>query len=95
MGYKATLHDGETTLSAAAFHYDYSDFKVAQVIGIVGVIANAGDATIDGFELEVTSNVGDDWTLSAGLTLLDYAYGEFLNTDALQEIGRASCRERV
>jgi outer membrane receptor protein involved in Fe transport len=50
----------------------------------VGVIANAGDATIDGFELEVTSNVGDDWTLSAGLTLLDSAYGDFLNTDALQ-----------
>ena len=84
VGYKATLHDGATTLSAAAFHYDYSDFQVAQVIGIVGVIANAGDATIDGFELEVTSNVGDDWTLSAGLTLLDSAYGEFLNTDALQ-----------
>ena len=84
VGYKATLHDGSTTLSAAAFHYDYSDFQVAQVIGIVGVIANAGDATIDGFELEVTSNVGDDWTLSAGLTLLDSAYGDFLNTDALQ-----------
>ena len=84
VGYKATLNDGATTLSASAFHYDYSDFQVAQVIGIVGIIVNAGDATIDGFELEVTSNVGDDWTLSAGLTLLDSAYGEFLNTDALQ-----------
>jgi iron complex outermembrane receptor protein len=28
VGYKATLHDGSTTLSAAAFHYDYSDFQL-------------------------------------------------------------------
>ena len=84
VGYKSTLNDGATTLSAAAFHYDYSDFQVAQVIGIVGVITNAGDATIDGFELEVNSIVGEDWTVSAGLTLLDSAYGDFLNTDALQ-----------
>ena len=50
----------------------------------MGVITNAGDATIDGFELEVNSIVGEDWTVSAGLTLLDSAYGDFLNTDALQ-----------
>jgi iron complex outermembrane receptor protein len=84
VGYKATLNDGAATVSAAAFHYDYSDFQVAQVIGIVGIIVNAGDSTIDGFELEVNSNIGDDWTVSAGFTYLDSAYGDFLNTDALQ-----------
>ncbi len=84
VGFKSTFNNGAATLSAAAFHYDYSDFQVAQVIGVVGVVTNAGDASIDGLELELNSNIGDDWTVNVALTLLDSAYGDFLNTDALQ-----------
>ena len=72
----------------ALFHYDYSDFQVAQVIGIMGVITNAGDAQIDGLELELTSALDERWTVNAGLTVLDSSYGHFLNTDTLRgELG--------
>ena len=67
----------------ALFHYDYSDFQVAQVIGIQGVITNAGDAEIDGLELEYTSALNENWSLNAAVTLLDHQYGTFLNTDTL------------
>ncbi len=88
IGYKASFRDGATTLRAAAFQYDYSDFQVAQVIGIQGVITNAGDADITGLELELSFILNENWNLNAGLTLLDTEYGHFLNTDTLNaELG--------
>ena len=88
IGYKASFADGATTLRAAAFQYDYSDFQTAQVIGIQGVITNAGDAEIVGLELELSSIMTENWGVNAGLTLLDTEYGHFLNTDTLRaELG--------
>ena len=84
IGYKASFFDGATSLRAAAFHYDYSDFQVAQVIGIQGFIANAGDSEIDGLELELTTVLNENWRMNASVTILDSAYGEFLNTDTLR-----------
>ena len=84
MGYKATFADGATNLSLALFHYSYEDFQVNQVIGINGIVANAGDTTIDGLEVEIMSNVSDNLFMSVGYTYLDSAYGDFLNEDALQ-----------
>ena len=83
LGYKATF-GGSTTLSAAAFHYDYSDFQVAQIIGISAVTRNAGDAEVLGFELELSSTLDDNWMVSGAVTLLDTEYGDFLNLDGLQ-----------
>ena len=83
LGYKATF-GGSTTLSAAAFHYDYSDFQVAQIIGITSVTRNAGDAEVLGFELELSSTLDDNWMVSGAVTLLDTEYGDFLNLDGLQ-----------
>ena len=88
MGLKASLLDGASDLTVALFHYDYSDFQVAQVIGIQGSITNAGDAEIDGLEIEMSSILNENWSINGGLTLLDSAYGPFLNTDTLRaELG--------
>ena len=88
VGYKASFSNGATTLRAAAFNYKYSDFQTNQVIGIQGIITNAGDADIKGLELELTSLLSENWDLNLGLTLLDTAYGDFLNTDTLRaELG--------
>ena len=84
IGYKASFFDGATSLRAAAFHYDYSNFQVAQVIGIQGIITNAGDSEIDGLELELTSLLNENWRIDAGVTILDSVYGDFLNTDTLR-----------
>ena len=84
LGYKSILGDGTTSISAALFHYAYDDFQVAQVIGISGIIANAGDTSIDGVEVELVSNINDSLNVSAGYTYLDSSYGDFLNQDSLQ-----------
>ncbi len=83
IGYKASFGDGSSNLRMALFHYDYSDFQVNQVIGIQGFVANAGDAEIDGLELEYTNSLNENWSLNAAVTLLDHEYGTFLNTDTL------------
>ena len=58
------------------------------MIGFQGVITNAGDAQIRGFEFELTSFLNENWSVNAGFTLLDSKYGSFLNTDTLRrELG--------
>ncbi len=84
IGYKGSLSDGAASLSVAAFHYNYDDFQVAQVIGINGIIANSGDTVIDGLEIEYLSNVSDELTVSLGYTYLDSAYGSFFNNDSMR-----------
>ena len=81
IGYKASLLGGSTTLRAAAFHYDYSDFQLMQVKDFAASYLNADDAEITGMELELTSVLNEHWMVNAGLTLLDTEYGEFLQED--------------
>ena len=87
VGYKATF-GGSTTLTAAVFYYDYSDFQVSQIIGISPVTRNAGDAEVRGLELELSSTLTENWMVSGAVTLLDTEYGDFINLDGLQaELG--------
>ncbi len=87
IGYKATLGDGTTTLTTALFHYNYADFQVAQVVDISASVKNAGDATVDGVEVELMSNITDGLSISGGYTFLDSAYEDFLNVDPLGAAG--------
>ena len=88
LGYKATFGGGRTTLGAAAFYYDYTDFQVVQVIGLSAVTRNAGDAEIRGLEVELSSILSEHWMVSGAVTLLDTEYGEFINLDGMHpELG--------
>ena len=82
-GFKGSLSEN-TSLNASLFRYDYTDFQVLQVVGIQTVTRNAGDATVNGLEIEALSNVNDSLSINYGLTLLDATYGEFLNTNGIQ-----------
>jgi iron complex outermembrane receptor protein len=81
IGYKASFADGTTTLRAAVFHYDYSDFQLLQVKNFAANYVNADSAEVSGMELEMTSALNDHWLVNAGLTILDSKYGEFLQED--------------
>jgi iron complex outermembrane receptor protein len=81
IGFKSTFSGGSTTLRAAAFQYDYSDFQILQVKDFAANYLNADDAEITGMELELTSVLNDSWMVNAGLTLLETEYGEFLQED--------------
>ena len=82
-GFKGSLSEN-TSLNASLFRYDYTDFQVLQVVGLQTVTRNAGDATVNGLEIEALSNVSDSLTLNYGVTFLDATYGEFLNANGLE-----------
>lgn len=88
LGGKWTFFGGRTTVNAALFHYDYSDFQILHVLGIGTAIRNAGDATINGAEIEVWSNLNEHWSITTGITLLDSEYKDFVNFDGFHtELG--------
>ena len=82
VGFKGNISPN-TSMNAALFRYDYSDFQVLQVVGIQTVTRNAGDATVNGLEIEALSALSDSMILNYGLTWLDATYGDFLNTNGL------------
>jgi iron complex outermembrane receptor protein len=82
-GLKTRLLDNRVIFNATAFYYDYTDFQLNQIVGLVGTITNASAATVKGLELETAWSLTDTLTLNANLSLLDAKYDEFLNTDGL------------
>jgi iron complex outermembrane receptor protein len=82
-GYKGRLFDGRLTLDASAFWYDYRQFQLAQVVGIVAAVSNAGAVTEKGLEVEAAWTPDEHWSVSANLALLDARFANLFNTDAL------------
>lgn len=66
---------------AAAFHYDYNDFQVSQVVTepIPGQrTTNAAKARVDGVELSTTALLSANDTIDATLNWLDARYTDFV-----------------
>jgi iron complex outermembrane receptor protein len=82
-GLKMRLADRRVIFNATAFYYDYTDFQLNQIVGLVGTITNASAASVKGLEFETAWSPDDNWTFNANLSLLDARYDAFLNTDGL------------
>ena len=83
-GVKSRLLDGRLLLNAAAFRNEYEDFQVqifaADPMGnFVGVFQNAGEATINGFEVDAQALLTDKLSLTGSIGHLDASYDEFID----------------
>lgn len=70
LGYKGTLADGKVDLTAAIYQQDIDDVAIYvsdSALDTVGgiYIANAGEASSDGYELAISYNLSENITLSA------------------------------
>lgn len=76
VGSKYTGLDNRLRLNFAIFHSDYSDIQVSgRIPGSVGTqTINAGEAEIDGFEMDMTFLPAEDWLIQAGVGYLDGDY---------------------
>jgi iron complex outermembrane receptor protein len=62
VGMKSSLLDGRLSINAAAYHIDWQDTQVFLILGCgYGLAANAGDANVDGAELELV------WAMTHGI----------------------------
>lgn len=73
-GFKSQLWDRSLQLNAALFKTFYDDIQVTVQKGISPTFDNAGEAEIQGFEVEILALLGDIFTLDASLGYLDAEY---------------------
>lgn len=83
LGLKSRVPGSDLTVNLSAFHYNYEDLQISQVIGLARFITNAAAARIDGIEAEIAWAPGEHWTVDASATYLDARYESFSNTDGL------------
>jgi iron complex outermembrane recepter protein len=74
-GFKATLLDGSLGINGAVFHTDLEDMQFfnffAGPFGLLRVVTNAEEATIQGFELDARWRATEWLTLFAGYAYVD------------------------
>lgn len=70
-GIKLDLLDRTLRLNGAVFTTDYTDLQFTYRVGVAPYLANAGEASIDGFELEATWIPADAWIFEGSVGHLD------------------------
>lgn len=77
-GLKLTAFDNRLRVNASFFHTDFSDVQVLGLVpGVIGLATNnAGEADIDGFELEFSALPMQGLLLQGGVGYLDAEYTE-------------------
>lgn len=77
-GIKADWLDKRLRTNLSGFSYDYSDLQVSTfpAVGVVQV-DNAANATVNGFEAEISARPVEQLGIGAGVSYLDATYDEF------------------
>jgi len=73
-GFKSTIFGGSMRFNGAVFYTDYKDMQISLTDGSAPTISNAGDATIQGFELEAAWLPTPALRIDAALGYLDAGY---------------------
>ena len=83
VGAKSELLDRRVRLNAAAFVSKYEDMQVQQIPSVQRpsqtVVVNAGEATIDGFELDMTARVVEGLTAIVGYGYTHAVFDEVID----------------
>ena len=77
LGFKATLAGGAATLNGAIFSTEYKGLQTSSYNGTAFVIGNAGQATIDGAELELSWAATDNLVINAAVSYIDATYDSY------------------
>lgn len=83
VGMKSTLAENRLLLNVAGYYYDWQNLQATTAVTREGirliVLANAGDARVTGVEAEAMWSPTDEFSLRAGLNLMDaeITSGEF------------------
>lgn len=82
IGLKSRLADDRVQLNVSAFYNDITDMQFSVFLegsgGAASTVANAGEATFKGLELEMVWQVTDSLILSGNYGYLDAEYDEFI-----------------
>lgn len=83
LGLKGVYLDNRLSLDVAAFHTDYKDMQVGQLVGLGFTTTNAAKSKINGLEVQLNYWPVDRLRFGIGLGLLDHEYTKFENCAGL------------
>lgn len=69
-GFKSTLFDDKARFNGSVFYYDYKNYQAFTLTGLTPTVFNT-DASVKGFELELTANPWEGLTTILGMSYLD------------------------
>jgi iron complex outermembrane receptor protein len=84
-GVKGTYFEGLLQSNFAVYHYDYTNIQVSRGTteptqgGFISLRENAAEATVQGFEFDLTWRPGENWLVRAGGGYTDTEFDEFLS----------------
>jgi outer membrane receptor protein involved in Fe transport len=78
LGAKMSLDDGAAELNVAIYLTEYTDLQTSQFDGVLGFnVTNAGEATIQGIELDGRWQLTDALYLTGAVGFLDFEFDKF------------------
>jgi iron complex outermembrane recepter protein len=90
-GFKFRFADNALRISGSAFHYDYKDLQLSQIVTVpvpATRIRNAGVAKVDGIELEAVVQPSENDRIDLGFTYIDARYTSFQASPTISFAGR-------
>lgn len=82
VGLKGTYLNGTLQANLAAFHMEYNNLQVDQVVGFSSTVTNAARATIDGVEIESVLRPIDHLRLNLSGGWLNARFNQFVTEDS-------------
>lgn len=73
----------QVSVDLSAFHYDYTNLQVAQIVNGLPATTNAADSKIDGAELEATVQATPAFQITEALAYLHARFTKFTEMDTL------------
>jgi len=90
VGIKSELLERRLRANLALFTTDYDSMQVSQLLGAGVTLDNAGDAKINGYEIELSAIVSSRLRLEASLGYLDSLYNDYKNCGIPVSLGGGS-----
>jgi iron complex outermembrane receptor protein len=80
LGFKSDLFDRRLRLNASAYHYNYQNIQLTQIVSGQSVIFNAAAAKVDGLDVDIAAVPVEHLTITASTSsLFRHEYTQFPN----------------
>lgn len=89
IGLKTTLAGGSVNLNAALFTTEFTNLQTSNYDGTQFIIGNAGSATVDGLEVEVSWQASANLRLHSSISVIDAGYDDFAGAQCVEDASGA------
>ncbi len=89
LGLKTTLAGGSVNFNAALFTTEFKNLQTSNYDGTQFIIGNAGSATVDGLEVEVTWQASENLRINSSISVIDAGYDDFADAQCVEDASGA------